>query len=79
METETPTPTATLEPTITPTPTETATPTPDYWVEMTAEPSGAPARIGREATIVDYSVLLVLVAILVSMWAMYFADRLRRK
>lgn len=73
------TPTETLEPTITPTPTETFTPTPNVWVEMTAEPSGLSARIGREATIVDYSILLVLIAILVSIWAMYFAQRLRRK
>lgn len=75
METETPT--STPEPTITLTPTETFTPTPNVWVELTAEPSGLPARIGREATIVDYSVLLVLICILVSMWAMYFAHRLR--
>lgn len=77
METETPTPTATLEPTLTLTPTNTPTPTPNFYVEMTAEPSGLPARVGREMSIADYSVILLLVAILVSLWAMYIIDRLR--
>lgn len=79
METETPTPTETPEPTITLTPTATFTPTPNYWVELTAEPTGLPARVGRETTIVGYADLLVEVAIFVSIWAMYFEHRLRGK
>lgn len=70
-ETETPTPT----PTETPTPTATFTPTPSFYIEVTLEP-GIHARIARETSVADYGVILVLVAILISMWVMFLAYRL---
>lgn len=73
METETPTPT----PTITLTPSETPTATPNVYVEMTVEPSGEYARVGREMSIADYWIILLLVAILVSLWSMYMIERFR--
>lgn len=44
---------------------------------MTEEATGLPARVGREMSIADYTVILLLVAILVSLWAMYIMNRLR--
>jgi len=69
--------TETPEPTITLTPSPTPTATPNYYVEVTAEPSGVPARIGREMSIGDYWIILLLFAILLSMWLMYVANRLK--
>ncbi len=71
--TETPTPV----PSETPTPTATYTPTANYYVEMTAEPSGVPVRVAREVSVADYWMILLLTAILLSMWLMYGANRLR--
>jgi hypothetical protein len=77
METETLTPTPTYTPTDTPTPTPTFTPTPNFYVEMvTAE--GNPARLVREASVADMAIILLLVALLVSIWVMYIQNRLRR-
>lgn len=69
--TETPVPTETA------TPTATYTPTPNYYVELTAEPSGVPVRIAREVSVADYWIILLLFAILVSLWLMYFANRMK--
>jgi hypothetical protein len=77
IETETPTPTETLEPTLTLTPTNTPTPTPNFYWEMTAEPSGLPARVAREMSPADYTQILLLVAILVSLWIFYIVGRWR--
>lgn len=74
METETPTPTST--PTDTPTPTATFTPTPNYYVELTT-PAGEPARIAREVSIADVVTIFLLFALLVSIWGMYFSNRLK--
>lgn len=71
--------TETVEPTITPTPTATPTATPNYYVEVTVEPSGAPARVGREMSVADYWIILLLFAILFSMWLMYVAYRLKER
>lgn len=76
IETATPTPTET--PTLTPTPTETFTPTPDYFIEMVT-PAGEPARISREISIADYWIIMLLIAILISMWIMHFSNRLGQK
>lgn len=70
METETPTPTAT--------PTETPTPTPtlNYYVELET-PGGEAARVSREINVADLTMILLLLAILVSVWLMYFSIRLK--
>lgn len=74
--TETFTPTATNTPTETPTPTATYTPTFVYWVELTT-PAGDPARLVREVSTGDYLVILLLFAILLSLWVFWIADRLK--
>ncbi len=71
-ETFTPTPTET--PTLTP--TATATATPQYFVEVTTE-AGEPARIMREVYPADLLIIVLLFAILVSMWLMYITIRWR--
>lgn len=70
MVTEEPTSTAT------PIPTPTPTATPDFYI-LVQTPAGADARISREASVVDLWVLLLLFAILVSMWLMYILNRLK--
>lgn len=70
--TETPTP----PPTETLTPTATYTPTPNYYWEGTAEPSGVPVRVVREISASDYTIALLLFAILVSLWVMWLVTRL---
>lgn len=74
--TETPTLEPTAEPTatLTLTPTVTPTATPNYYVEMTT-PGGEPARLVREITIGDYWIILLLFAVLVSMWSMWLIGR----
>lgn len=76
MITDTPTPTETLTPSATPTATSTPTPTPDYYIEVTTR-AGNDARIVRETSVADQWVILLLLAILVSMWLMYIANRLK--
>lgn len=71
METETPTLTITL------TPSSTPTATPNFYVEVTT-PAGEPARIVREASSADLWLIVLLVAILFSIWGMYIVERLRR-
>jgi len=56
----------------------TEAPTVDYWIEVTT-PAGEPARIAREASIVDLMVVVLLLSIVLSMWAMYSMERLRSK
>lgn len=68
METETPTPTVTF------TPTPTLTPTPDFYVTLTT-PDGNPARIAREMSVADMWLILLLTAILLSMWLMWLINR----
>jgi hypothetical protein len=75
VETETPSPTPTETPTITPTATATFTPTPNYYVELTAEPSGVPVRIERSVSAGELWIIVLLFFIAVSLWAMYFAWR----
>lgn len=77
IETETPTPTPTWTPTLTLTPTNTPTPTPNIYFEMTAEPSGLPARVAREMSPSDYTQILLLFAILVSLWIFFIVHRLK--
>jgi len=79
FDTETPTPTPTLTPTITPTPTLTPTPTPQYFYEATTEADSLPVRFERTVTMGDYAVILLLVAVLLSMWVMFLLIRLRPK
>lgn len=76
METETPTPT--LTPSVTPTATATFTPTYDYYIEATVEVTGQHVRIAREMSIADYWIIVLLVAILVSMWLMYITNKVER-
>lgn len=66
----------TPEPTLTLTPADTATPTPDVYVMMTT-PGGNDARMVREISSGDYLIILLLFAILVSIWVMYALNRLR--
>jgi hypothetical protein len=70
MITDTPEPTATF------TPSPTPEPTPNYYVELTT-PAGEPARIARELSVADYVIVLILLAILVSMWAQFILRRLK--
>jgi hypothetical protein len=77
METETPTPTFTPEPTLTLTPSATPTATPNFYIEMTMEVEGDYARVSRDVSIADYWIILLLIAILLSMWVMYIATRLK--
>jgi hypothetical protein len=42
-------------------------------------PEGAPARIAREGTIFDVVIVLMLFAIFLSMWAMWFNLRMRER
>jgi len=79
METETPTPTTTPTPDPTETATATFTATNDYYIESTLEVSGESARVAREMSMGDYWVIMVLTAILASMWLMYIANRIREK
>jgi hypothetical protein len=69
------TPTAT--PTETPTPTATFTPTPDYYIELVT-PGGEPARVSREMSIADYWIVMLLIAILISMWVIHFSNRFKQ-
>lgn len=77
METETPTPTPT--PTETATATATFTPTNDYYIEATVEVTGQHARIAREMSIGDYWIIMILLAILISMWLMYIVTKVERR
>jgi hypothetical protein len=70
--------TDTPAPTETPTPTETAPPTVSYWIEVLT-PEGEPARIGREGTIFDVAVVVLLVLLLLSVWGMWITMRLRER
>ena len=69
MITDTPTPTAT------PTETPTATPTPNFYIEVTT-PAGEPARIERAVSGGDLVIIVLLFALLISIWGMYLSDRL---
>jgi hypothetical protein len=64
----------------TPSPTETPTPTAttSYWVEVLT-PEGNAARIGREGTIFDVAVVVLLVLLLLSVWGMWITMRLRER
>lgn len=66
----------TPEPTPEVTATMTPVPTLNYYVEMTT-PDGEPARMVREVSTGDYLVILLLFALLVSIWLMWFLDRLK--
>jgi hypothetical protein len=74
----TPTLTATPTPTITLTPTATYTPTPQFFIEVTT-PAGEAARIERAATGGDIVIILLLFALLASLWAMYLFDRFGKR
>jgi hypothetical protein len=63
-------------PTETPTPTPTYTPTPNFFIEMVT-PGGEAARLERTVTVADYAVILLLLAILISLWSMYVMNLLR--
>ncbi len=67
--TETPTPTLTLTPSATP------TATPDYYVEVTTE-AGYPGRVSRDVSVADLWIIVLLIAVLVSMWLMFIVLRL---
>lgn len=78
MITDTPSPSPSPTFTLTLTPSATPTATPDYYLVMTT-PEGAPARIAREGTIFDVVIVLMLFAIFLSMWAMWFNLRMRER
>lgn len=78
METETATPTTTPTPTVTPTETATATPTPNLYIESTMEVSGEYARIAREMSMGDYWQIMLMTALLVSIWLMYIVWRIEK-
>lgn len=67
-------PTATPTATVTPTPTFTPVPTLNYYVEMVT-PDGEPARLAREISMGEYLTILLLLAILVSMWSMFLSNK----
>ena len=56
--------------------TMTPTPTLDYYVEMTT-PGGAPAHVEVGTSVADYWIILLLFAILFSIWLMYILNRLK--
>lgn len=70
----TPTPTFTPTPTVTPTPSA----TPEYYVLMWT-PAGEGARIVLEMNMGDYWIILLLTAIVLSLWAIRFMDRLGKR
>lgn len=63
-------------PTPTPTATPTPAPTPNYYVELTT-PYGQGARIVREVTVSEFTIILLLLALLISIWVMYLSRRLK--
>lgn len=63
-------------PTPTVAPSCTATPPSSYYLEFTT-PNGEPARVVREMRVADYPIILLLVGLLVSIWAIYLVRRLR--
>lgn len=69
----TPTPTDTPTPTPTPTPTATA----NYYLEMLT-PAGEGARVDRTLRLDEFTIILLLFAVLVSIWLMYLY-RLRQQ
>lgn len=71
-DTATPTPTETATPTATPTPS----PTPNLYIAMTT-PAGEGAYALREVRVTEIVIILLLVALLVSIWGMYLSERLR--
>lgn len=77
MITETPAPTDTPIPTATFTPSPTFTPTLNFYIEVTT-PAGEAARIERTVTIADYTQIVLLFAILISLWVMFIVQRFRR-
>jgi hypothetical protein len=76
--TDTPTPTPTETPSGTPEATSEATPTVDYSIIVTAD-DGLPARVVREASTADIYIVLLLIAILASMWLMWIVNRLTER
>jgi len=70
METETPTPS------VTPTPSETPTPTLEFYSEMVLS-EGSGARFERTVTAGDYTVVVLLAAILFTMWGYILYQWLR--
>lgn len=67
METETPLPSLTPTPSETPTPTATYTPTLAFYAE-TVLSEGQGARFERTVTTGDYTIVILLAAILFTMW-----------
>ena len=47
-----------------------------YYVEMTT-PDGSAARFDREMSVADYWIILLLIAILISIWVQYIPARLK--
>lgn len=60
-------PTATLTPSETPTPTQTYTPTPEFY-SVTAFSEGQGARFERTVTAGDFTIVVLLAAILFTLW-----------
>ena len=76
METETPIPSLTPVPSETPTPTPTFTPTLEFYSE-TAFSDGNGARFERTVTAGDFTVVVLLAAILFTMWGYLLYSWLR--
>ncbi|MCK6581291.1 MAG: hypothetical protein L6Q98_24640 [Anaerolineae bacterium] len=72
MDTATPTPTATF------TPSSTPTATPDFYTVSPLE-DGSGAALSHTVSLGEYAAILLLLALLVSIWMMYLEMRLRRK
>jgi len=72
LPTETPTPT----PTETLTPSPTFTPTLDFFIEVELS-DGQGARIERTVTAGDYTIVILLFVLLVSVWGMWLLNFLR--
>jgi hypothetical protein len=76
METETPLPSLTPTPSETPTPTATFTPTLVYVVETTFS-EGQGARFERVVTAGDFTIVILLAALLFTLWGMMLYQWLR--
>jgi hypothetical protein len=76
METETPIPSLTPTPSETPTPTATLTPTLAYYAETTLS-EGQGARFERTVTAGDFTIVVLLAALLFTLWGMMLYQWLR--